>query len=203
MSSEESPKLQQSLGLGVFHEYQILNGQEVRVSLKQGSRQKSYLVSLLALADKSRYRLNVAWGWLLACLFSAGLLILYYAFKDRLDWKLGQFEYLLVAGLSLIALASLVIFVLKLKRKRIYYARHSRVPLFGIVIGNPDSRSYRTFTEILSEQLKRARGFWKLTTEQQFAGEIKMLRRLANEGIISKLEYEKAKNRLFRLTNRR
>jgi len=45
-------------------ELQIVDGKEIRIIIGAPPRQKSYSVQLLALADKSQIRLNIAWGWL-------------------------------------------------------------------------------------------------------------------------------------------
>jgi len=71
------------------------------------------------------------------------------------------------------------------------------VPLFDILVGKPDTHSYKNFLDTFDGYLQKAQSHHELRIDQQIAGEISMLRRLANEGVISHKVYEGAKDKLF------
>ena len=55
---------------------------------------------------------------------------------------------------------------------------------------------------LIDAYLQKTRSEWNLKPEQQIAGEIRMLRRLATEGVISQKIYEEAKDKLFSRTHK-
>ena len=202
MPAEINAVLQQQGRTGPVKEIQIINGREVRVITGVNTKQKVFLVSLLALADKSHVRLNIAKNWLILFGVSALALLIYWLLKSVLGHSLGDYEFSFVTVLAICCLLGLVLFGLNLSRKRVYYSRHAGVALFDMLIGYPDSQAYKTFHNCLEDYIKQARESWGLKLEQQIAGEIKMLRRLASEGVISQGDYEQAKDQLFSLTSK-
>lgn len=199
MPAKIDATLEQQTRTGPSREFQIVEGKEIRIISGTGARQQSYSVQLLALADKSLVRLHLAWGWL-GLLFFCLLAIFGYMFaRSSLGISLQNFEFVYVAGFSLAAIASLVMFILKLARKRVFVSRLARVRLFDILIGKPNNRSYKAFLSQLNDSLQKAREFWNLKPEHQIAGEVRMLRRLSEEGVIGKSDYEQAKKKLLHL----
>ncbi len=202
MPTEINASLEQQARIGPLRQFQIVNGKEVRISIKSKPKPQTYAVHLLALADKGHLRLHIAWHWLV--LFSICLLLLigYYIGKSIFGFSLSTFEFSFIAGVSLTALLALVLFVLNISRKRVFVSRYAKVNLFEILISNPDYRSYKSFIDTMSGQLQKARRFWDLKPEHQIAGEMRMLRRLASQGIISQSVYNQAKDKLFSLSNK-
>jgi hypothetical protein len=64
-------------------------------------------------------------------------------------------------------------------------------------------KSYRSFIEQLNSYIQKTRTFWQLKLDQQIAGEMRMLRRLAGEGVITQRDYDQAKGRLFGVSNKK
>ena len=84
---------------------------------------------------------------------------------------------------------------------RVFVSRLARVRLFDIHIGKPNHRAYKSFLGKLNQSLTKARQFWNLKPEHQVAGEMRMLRRLSEEGVIKQSDYENAKKKLFSLSS--
>lgn len=196
MTSKINATLQQQSKAGPLREFQIVDGKEIRITIGNAPKQQTYSVQLLALADKSHIRLHIAWWWLWLLVVSVVALSGYW-FAPTVLAKLGTFEFSYVASFSLAAILSLVMFVLKLSRKRVFVSRLTGITLFDILISNPNHRAYKAFLNNINQSLNNARQFWNLKHEQQVAGEMRMLRRLAEERIIKQSEYEKAKTKLF------
>lgn len=194
--------LQQQSRAEPLKELSIVDGKEIRIVIGSPPRQKSYSVQLLALADKSHIRLNIAWRWLWLLIGCVVALLGYWFARAVFGLSLGMFEFSYVAGFSLTAILALVMFGLKLARKRVFISRLARVRLFDILISNPNHRAYKSFLNNLNQSLINARQFWNLKPEHQVAGEMRMLRRLSEEGIIKQSEYEQAKKKLFSLSTK-
>ncbi|MGD8783228.1 MAG: hypothetical protein PVG75_02265 [Thioalkalispiraceae bacterium] len=202
MSGQINATLQQQSRVEPPRELSIVDGKEIKVVIGVPPKQKSYAVQLLALADKSQLRLSIAWGWLWLFVIAVVALAAYGFSRSVFDLSLGTFEFSYVAGFTLAAILALVMFILKLTRKRIYVSRLARVKLFEILISNPNPRAYKMFINKIDESLREARKFWNLKQEHQIAGEMRMLRRLSEEGIIRQSEYERAKKYLFSLSSK-
>lgn len=202
MPPQINATLQQQSRIAPPRELQIVDGKEIRIIVGNKPRQQTYSVQLLALADKSQVRLHLAWRWLwllLACLLA---LTGYWIAGSMSGFSLGTYEFSYVAGFSLTAILAMVMFVLKLSRKRVFVSRLAKVPLFDILIGNPNNRAYKAFLKNINNSLDQARQFWNLKPEHQVAGEMRMLRRLAEEGIIKQADYEQAKKKLFAVSTK-
>jgi len=201
MPSEINATIQQQGKLGHLRELQIKNGKEVVIGQQTGSRKQVYQIHLLALADKSRPRLHIAWPWLWSLLISLTLLGIYAIVRQFVNGipSIVDFAIVLLCALGIILGGGMT--VLKITRKRVYFSRHAQIPLFDILINKPDRGTYRQFTGLLDSYMQKAREFFDLKVDQQIAGEIRMLRRLASEGVISQSDYDRAKNKLFSLSN--
>ena len=202
MAKEINATLQQQGKLGQVREYQIINGKELRIIQGNGAKQRVYLVHLLALADKSRIRFNITWGWFylaIACL--AGLIIYQLiALTIKLDSVL--IDLVVLSALGLGALLGIILVIINFFRVRIFYSRHASVPLFDMCINQPNQRAYKSFLDNLKSHMVKTRTFWELRLDQQIAGEIRMLRRLASEGVVSQRDYDQAKDRLFNMSGK-
>jgi len=203
MPAEINATLQQQGYLGQVREFQIVNGKELRIIHGSGARQRVYLVHLLALADKSRLRFNIAWGWFylaLGCLLGLIVLLLatrLFAFDNAL------LEFSIIAVLVLGIILGIILVSINFYRSRVFYSRHAAIPLFDLYINKPDYKTYKAFIAQLDAFIDKTRAFWNLKLDQQIAGEMRMLRRLANEGVIAQRDYDRAKSRLFGVSNKK
>jgi hypothetical protein len=203
MPKEINATLQQQGKLGQVREYQIVNGKELRIIQGLGAKQRVYLVHLLALADKSRVRFNIAWGWFylaIGCLIG---LVIYLLAKSLFTINSGMIEFAIIGGFVLGIVLGLILVIANFSRVRVFYARHSAIPLFDLYISKPNQQAYKAFLRNLNEYIEKTRAFWKLKLDQQIAGEVRMLRRLASDGVISQLDYDRAKDRLFGISNKK
>ena len=92
----------------------------------------------------------------------------------------------------------LILLWLSSSRKQVFYTRHGHIPLLEIWVGQPNGKSFRKYVKLLKERIEEAQAKSGLDNEQQLTGEMKMLRRLADENVINKDLYEKAKASLFK-----
>jgi hypothetical protein len=202
MSSEVNANLRQQGSYGVQREYQIVNGRNIRIAIGNKARHKIFNVPMLALAEKSKTHLHIAWAWLWLAISGVIAIPLYLYLKALLELKTHVLDFVILAGLVMAALIGFSMLILNFSRKRIYFTAYSKVPLFDILIGKPDPQSYKEFLNSFETCMQTTRSEWQLRDEQQIAGEIRMLRRLANEGVITQKVYEEAKDKMFSMSNK-
>ena len=203
MPKEINATLQQQGQLGQVREYQIVNGKELRIIQGMGAKQRVYLVHLLALADKSRVRFNIAWGWFYLAMFCLAGLVIYLLAKSLFAINSGITDIAIIAAFILGIVLGLILVMANLSRVRVFYSRHSSIPLFDLYISKPNQQAYKAFLHNLNSHIEKTRSFWKLKLDQQIAGEVRMLRRLASDGVISQRDYDRAKDRLFNISNKK
>lgn len=197
MSSEINARLRQQASYGQQREYQIVNGRNIRVSISSKGNSKVFTVPMLALAEKGKARVHIAWAWFWLGLVGLLAILIYLGIKDALNLNAQYLNFAILAGLVVTTIIGFVMLVLNFSRKRVYFTAISKIPLFDILIGKPDTQSYKQFLEIFDSYLQKTRSHYDLRTDQQIAGEIRMLRRLSNEGVVSQKAYESAKDKLF------
>jgi hypothetical protein len=202
MASEVNANLKQQGNYGQQREYQIVNGRNIRIAIGSKSKHKIYTIPMLALAGKSKSRLQIAWGWLWLAVTGFIAIPVYLFGKTLLGLDTRSFDFAILAMLVVAALIGCIMLVVNSSRTRIFFTAYSKVPLFDILIGKPDYQSYKRFLNVLDGYLHKTREFWGLKIDQQIAGEIRMLRRLASEGVIPQKVYEEAKDKLFALSNK-
>ncbi|MBI1422539.1 MAG: hypothetical protein GC149_03660 [Gammaproteobacteria bacterium] len=202
MSSEVNAHLRQQGCYGQQREYQIVKGRHIRIAIGSKTKHKIFNVPMLALAEKSKLRLHIAWAWLWLAACGLVAIPVYLLIKSGLGLNARILDFVILAALVAAALVGLVMLARNFARKRVFFTAYSKVPLFDILISKPDHQSYKDFLDILESYLHQNRSEWNLKTDQQIAGEIRMLRRLAGEGVISQKVYEAAKDRLFSISNK-
>lgn len=202
MSNEINANLRQQGSYGQQREYQIVNGRNIRIAIGNKSKHKIFNVPMLALAEKSKSRLHIAWAWMWLALSGVVAIPVYLVIKNWLGLKTQSLDFAILAALVVAALIGFIMLGLNFSRKRVFFTAYSKVPLFDILIGKPDHQSYKQFLNVLESFMQKTRSDWNLKADQQIAGEVRMLRRLANEGVISQKIYEAAKDKLFSMSNK-
>ena len=81
--------------------------------------------------------------------------------------------------------------------KQIFYSRNAHVPIIELKPGMPSKEKFSAFIKALEQRIKKFRAHMDIAEDKQLTGEIKMLRRLSDDGVISKKVYETAKTKLF------
>ncbi len=187
--------LQDNVG-GVNQQIQLVNGHELRIQRNGIRKEINYRINSLVLNDKSHWRLRFPWGWLLVaviCIAAALPGSLIELLPRKIYMGTAYFICLLVIGYSLYRIVTRTALV------KIFYTLHAHYPLIEIGRDNPNREEFTTFINHLEESIKSYKQQHKLPEDKQLAGEIRTLRRLKNEKIISKNDYESAKEKLFKL----
>lgn len=195
MTTETTIQLFQKAAFYPESHFALLRGRELEIARRQRRGRQIYRVDLLALRAPSERQVSIAWKWWLASLGSfittiVMVLLLSYLQLDRYA--------LLAGGIGIVVSLTLVMFSWKKGvRQQIFYSRHSGVPLVTLYLGKPNKTEFQRFVKLLEERIETIRKEFNLSRDQELAGEMRTLRRLTNDGVISLDEYENSKEVLF------
>ena len=196
--AESTVVLKQRDNRGFNLQIKLVDGRELQVLTNNKKAEKSYSIDILSLQDKSKRTLFIAWKWLMASI--GWLLIMLLALKF-LPLFLQENRNLYLALVLVIGLTgslySFILFLIRTELQQIFYSRNGHVPIIILKVGKPSKQKFTYFINAVEARVKKFRKHMNLDEEKQLTGEMKMLRRLSDDGIISKVNYEKAKAKLF------
>lgn len=197
--AENDLVLKQRNELGFDLQVKLIDGRELQVTTNGKKKKDSYSIDILSLQDKSKKKLTIAWKWLVSgiCFFLFMLVILKIMPSFLGENKNLYLGIILFAGI-VGSMLCLVLFWKYTSLKQIFFSRNANVPLVILKAGKPSKKQFNTFVSAIEKRIAKFRAHMDVDEEKQLTGEIKMLRRLSDEGIVSKADYEKAKTKLLR-----
>ena len=176
----------------------FIDNRTLRIDTQTSNNNLTYRIDVIALRAKHSHRFAFAWPWLIAAIVLLGLLLAEistaFIFPDPASWL----AILAKVMLGLLSAICLLVFFKLSHGKYVFKSRHARIPLLDIWTGKPSRKAAKTFVKLLEQRIQKAHDHMNLTEEQQLTGEIKMLRRLAEEGVMPTSVYESAKPKLFK-----
>ena len=197
--AENDIVLKQRNSLGFDLQIKLVDGRELQVASKENKTTRTYSVDILSLQDKSKKVIFIAWKWLImsAIFFLFTLLMLKLLppyLNDHKNLYLGMILLLGIIG----SLLGLVQFWKHSSRKQIFCSRNANIPIIELSVGKPTKNNFSKFVDTVEQRIKKFRSHMEIAEDKQLIGEMKMLRRLSDEGIISNKSYEAAKAKLFK-----
>jgi len=181
-------------GLGV--KVKLLNGRELHVEKKVKPHRTKYIIDLLALEETSQQKTILGWKWFVAGLTAILSMALCLSFLPMLDESMLYMALIYIVGLA----GSAGCFLKAYKgtsRKQIFHSRSANIPLIELAINKPSKKVFNDFVNNLEALIQSSREGLVISTNNQLAGEMKMLRRLSEEGVLSVSAYKKAKTGLL------
>ena len=196
--AENEYSLKQKNALGFTFQIKLVDGRELQVLNKSKKSEQIYSVDILSLKDKSETVFSIAWKWLAG---SISFLIFMLLLLKILPLYLNENKNIYL-GMILLSgvLGSILCFIQFWKhtfKKQIFYSRNAHVPIIILNSGKPTKKIFSSFISLIEERIKTFHEHMNLTEDKQLVGEMKMLRRLSDDGVISKKDYESAKTKLF------
>lgn len=196
--AENELVLKQRNALGFDLQIKLIDGRELQV-LNRGKRtEQRYSVDILSLQDKSKKSLTIAWKWLTASIaFFLIMLLLLKIMPDYLSLNKNIYLSIILLAGSIGSIMCFIQFWKHTSIKQTFYSRNAHVPIITLSAGKPCKKSFSSFIDVIEKRIKKFRSHMDVDDDKQLTGEMKMLRRLSDEGVISKNEYEKAKSKLL------
>ena len=175
-------------------EFIIFDSRYLQIILKSRRKEKDYTIDLRSISPKSISVVHKQWHWL-GVMSASGLAFAYFLYSA---WHLKVFIYgLWAAGALCTAGLFGVLFFYTMSKKKIFITRFGQVPIVNILANKPDRETVERFVTEIENQAVHAIKNNDLDDEQMRAGEIRMLRRLTNSGILRQEDYDKAKNHVL------
>lgn len=190
--------LKQRNSLGFDIQVKLVDGRELQVVNKGKKTKQTYSVDILSLQDKSKKTFFIAWKWLITGVSFILFMLLMLKFLppylgDNKNLYLG---IILFAGI-LGGILSFVQFWKHTSKKQIFYSLNAHVPIIELNAGKPSKENFSVFINAVEQRIKKFREHMDIAEDKQLVGEMKMLRRLSDSGVISEKDYEAAKTKLF------
>lgn len=179
--------------------YEVFNKHYLRIVKKNSGKSKEYTVDLISLTPNSISRVKKPWQWIvfsIVCINLVGLFIV--QFLNSLELLAG----LMYAALGLICLAAaggcIYMFMKKTVRHQVFVTYFGHHPLVELITDNPDKIDFERFFKGVEDRIRLIREDYRMINKDELkAGELKMLRRLKEKGVVSKANYEAVKEKIF------
>ncbi len=191
----DAPRIQlEQTGLfGSYRVFELGTADKLRVSIGDRLRHRDLTVSVMALSPEPKRRYEIAWPWLIGAGVSAG-----FALAGGLAASLSSGLYWLAAGVGAAGtVACLAVLAARSRAERVYATRHAGVPLVAMWAKLPNRDEVKRFGEALEARIQSLTEKRSLDVNAQLAGEMRMLRRLHQQGHLSRDDYETAKQSLL------
>ncbi len=182
--------------------FQLRDDRYLFIQVKGVKKEKNFQIDLMALNPKSKHKLTIAWRWLLAT--GITLLTLFLALHIMPHFfgiALDAYALPFTISLSLLAFIFAVVGISASYRELIFVSCFGKHPLVRLLTNKPDRKTFQDFTRHLENCIEKLSQHVRLDTQRRLAGEIKMLRRLAKNGVLSIKDYENLKAHLFKLSD--
>jgi hypothetical protein len=196
---------QESRLKGVVREFTIFNDSYLYQLIKGKHRTKITAHINLELVDATPKReLIIAYDWLITTVFSTlvSALMLYICWFSALQIGLATAYLITAFTLSFSAIVFLVT-ILKTEHRLQLLSRYGHVAIIEFINNSPSQHALAEFIELLQHHIIQTQQSSNLTTMEQLSLELKELRRLHKNDLISLSHYEQAKieilnNRAFK-----
>lgn len=179
---------------------EVLNDRYGRVTTRRWRSERQYAIELATLSPEPKMSVHIAWSWLAAAVLMLAGLIGFLAFAKYGSMALPLYE---MAGgtilLLVLTLFAFYLFTALSTRRIVFRARFSGTPLVEIPIPVSSRNKGKAFADELSKLAQKNRARLHHSDDDMRAGELRMLRRLSEEGAIDDSDYDKAKILLLRL----
>lgn len=177
---------------------ELFNDHYLKMQSERLKKQREFKMEVATLNPAAKKVEERAWHWLVAgvvALCAAGYFIYYLITAAQSD------EVWTVAGaiglLLLLTAAFAFAYLLTSERKWVFETRAARYPLVTVPYDKASQKQAAAFVEQLQQAINTNTDKKGYSEDDLFAGEMRMLRRLAKAGIISDNVYDSAKKHML------
>ena len=196
--AEDVREIAQDNGNGNCLSAMLIKERELRIENKGIRKTLNFCIDIVALKGESKRKITLGWQWIVAGLVA--LLTSFIIPTILSDFFADSLTKPLVYALgAIIAIGCFYMAWKATSVKQIFYSRNAEVPLVELHAGKPSKAEISTFVSKVEECIRTVQQKMNLSHKRQLAGEMKMLRRLSEEGVISASEYKKAQAILLSL----
>lgn len=177
-------------------ELEIFNDFYLTVKQRQVNKRHQFRIELAPLNPQAVKKEALALHWLAAALIAAlgSAFFLYTLFSGSEPW-MSLLGALIAAAFSA---AFTVLFLYHSERHWVLTTRNALYPLLTIPYHRHQEREAQGFVEALQQTIERNVASKRYNGEALFVGELRMLRRLANQKVLSDTLYNQAKAHMMK-----
>lgn len=180
---------------GTAREYQFYAAHDLLLDFAKKKNSKKFRINLAWLSSEPIHNKVIVWKWLYYALAAAGLsgLCLYLATA-----QIVKFEYSATAGAILLTAAciSTLIFIYLMRDEFIFRSYFGDSELVLLENKKPHPSEFNEFFTELQNAIESAQK--NISIPDRLVGELKMSRRLKDEGIITDAQYTAARTVIFK-----
>ncbi len=177
-------------------EIELFNDFYICVKEKQLKRTRQFKMELATLNPEAVEKKDLALHWLAAAVIAGlgGTYFLYSLFNDG-ALMVSLLGALIAAGISA---AFIALFIYTSERKWVLETRNALYPLVVMPFHKHQQKEAQAFIETLQQAIEKNVNSKRYSSEDLFAGELRMLRRMAKNKILSDSLYDQAKAHMMK-----
>lgn len=182
---------------GSVREYQLYGPRHLLLNFveKKKADEKKFHVNLAWLSSEPEHHKIVVWKWLYRALAAGALAGLFLIFAMT---EIIEIKYCIVAGTIALTtgLILFLIFIYQMRDEYIFKSYFGNAKLFLIENKKPAQQEFDSYFINLQQTIDRAQA--NISVADRLLGELKMCRRLKDEGIIDDKTYTDARTAIFK-----
>lgn len=185
---------------GIYRKMTIFNGNHCYQSIKNKHKRKyKYRVDIAYLNPHPFREHNIATNWLYisAAFLLTSLISILVGWYSGLVTPGAYYSTFTVVSVSA-TLISLLLFVHNTYDKVIFKTQFGNIKLIELINKYPNKDEFRKFVGRFIVQIKKAKAQKRFTTSKFLARELREIRRLRNETVVTEEEYQYAKGIIFK-----
>jgi len=189
-------KLRQTNKLkGSIREFQFYANNYFLLNLSQNKKHKDFRINLAWLNSEPEHHKVIIWKWLCASLFTLILTVAvaFLTFNQSL-----AFDYGTIAGTVLFtsSIILFLFFIYQMRNEYIFTSQFAKTKIFIIENKKPDQHTFDKFFSQIRQTINTTQS--NISIPERLIGELKMCRRLRDEGIIDDESYTLARTTIFK-----
>lgn len=189
--------VQENARKGTVRVYQLYASRHLLLNFtgKKKAAAKKFRVNLAYVSAEPEHIKVIKWNWLYGALVSAALLGLFIFLGIE---EVLNLEYCLIGGAITLTTSAIctLIFIYLMRDEFIFKSQFGNVGLFIMDNRKPNQKEFDEFFTKLQDTIKHAQS--KLSVAERLVEELKMCRRLKDEGIIDEARYTLARTAIFK-----
>lgn len=191
---------QKSTTRGEKRLFEIYNNKFIKVTTNNILKNSSYHLNLSLLAPWPVRHRNISWQWLMAVFYFSLTTLAYtaYLFYFQESSKLERLLPFIVVFL-LLSLGSFLMFLYQSPNVIEFKSRYGNCVVLSLLYNNPNRKEFKEFIEEIKLRSLTASQAIKIDKSQMLDIEMKELKRMRNEGVISQHHYADAKERILKI----
>lgn len=192
--------VQQCKTKGEIRNFEIYNDKFIKIKTHDLFGEKSYHINLSMLEPWPIHHRQIAWRWLIAFIYFLFTTIVFFTYQYRHPDIASSATLLpFIIFFFLLTLVSLLFLLYQSPNVTEFRSRYGGCPIISLLHNKPDMDSFAKFSKEIKARVLAASQNVTFDKKQMLSFELKELRRLKENKILSERDYINAKNRVMKM----